>query len=157
MSVAVAACSLGSDSRIHHVFGLDCWCSHVWGVGFLTLCRHALVPQTKVIVKLFQQHKELSVQDITAYSYIRTDDVISTLQTLQFIRYHEGQQYGRLRSADVSEQPRFAMLPVPVSTVLTRSCRIAPRSIIDLSNAPPQLLNPKPFTVQRMRLPFDRA
>ena len=49
-------------------------------------------PQTKVIVKLFQQHKELSIQDITAYTYIRTDDVISTLQTLQFIRYHEGQQ-----------------------------------------------------------------
>ena len=48
--------------------------------------------QTKVIVKLFQQHAELSVQDITAYTYIRTDDVISTLQTLNFIRYHEGQQ-----------------------------------------------------------------
>jgi len=48
--------------------------------------------QTKVIVKLFQQHKELSIQDITAYTYIRTDDVISTLQTLNFIRYHEGQQ-----------------------------------------------------------------
>jgi len=51
--------------------------------------------QTKVIVKLFQQHKELSIQDITAYTYIRTDDVISTLQTLNFIRYHEGQQYER--------------------------------------------------------------
>ena len=45
-----------------------------------------------MIVKLFQQHAELSVQDITAYTYIRTDDVISTLQTLNFIRYHEGQQ-----------------------------------------------------------------
>lgn len=62
-------------------------------------------------MKLFQQHKELSIQDITAYTYIRTDDVISTLQTLNFIRYHEGQH------------------------------------IIDLSNAPTQLLNPKPFAV----------
>jgi hypothetical protein len=31
---------------------------------------------------------------------------------------------------------------------------VVPRSIIDLSNAPPQLLNPKPFTVQRTSLPF---
>jgi hypothetical protein len=60
--------------------------------------------QTKVIVKLFQQHKELSIQDITAYTYIRTDDVISTLQTLNFIRYHEGQQYERQA---VSPPPPF--------------------------------------------------
>lgn len=66
---------------------------------------------TKVVVKLFKEYESLSIQEITALTYIRTDDVISTLQTLNLIRYHEGQH------------------------------------IIDLSSAPPQLLNPKPFTI----------
>ena len=124
--------------------------------------------QTKVIVKLFQQHKELSIQDITAYTYIRTDDVISTLQTLQLIRYHEGQQYERLRSAYVEKQnclgrrscsltSNAAVAWVRVSTTITRACLITSRSIIDLSNAPTQLLNPKPFTVQTSHLAFART
>ena len=37
---------------------------------------------TKVICKLFQTHDSLSIQDITALTYIRTDDVISTLQVI---------------------------------------------------------------------------
>lgn len=102
-----ACCACGSIASIEYVLpvvvivrpfesrvqlsshrALRCWCSRV----SMPLCWYVL-SQTKVIVKLFQQHKELSIQDITAYTYIRTDDVISTLQTLNFIRYHEGQQY----------------------------------------------------------------
>lgn len=144
-------------------------CSCAWG-GFFDAVPTCACTQTKVIVKLFQQHKELSIQDITAYTYIRTDDVISTLQTLQLIRYHEGQQYERpppiylpmcqsshLRriclgrhSCSLASNPAVAW--VPVSMALTRSCLIASRSIIDLSNAPTQLLNPKPFTVQNRTL-----
>jgi hypothetical protein len=87
-----------------------------------------------VVVKLFQEYESLSIQEITALTYIRTDDVISTLQTLNLIRYHEGQQ---CVANKCSGKPLIAKI-----LTRARGC-----SIIDLSSAPPQLLNPKPFTV----------
>eukprot|EP01052_Picozoa_sp_SAG31_P004835 SAG31_NODE_205_length_20397_cov_19.191152_3_plen_206_part_00 len=46
---------------------------------------------TQVLLKLLKEHKSLSVQEMSDLTMIKTDDIISTLQYLNLIRYYEGQ------------------------------------------------------------------
>ena len=44
-----------------------------------------------MLLKLLKEHKSLSVQEMSDLTMIKTDDIISTLQHLNLIRYYEGQ------------------------------------------------------------------
>ena len=46
---------------------------------------------TQVILQLLQSYKSLAVREISDKTMFRTEDIISTLQSLNLIRYYEGQ------------------------------------------------------------------
>lgn len=44
-----------------------------------------------VILDILQEKKSLSIKDISAMTCIKTEDIISTLQSLGLIKYYKGQ------------------------------------------------------------------
>ena len=45
----------------------------------------------QVLLKLLRQHKSLSIAEMSEITMIRTEDILSTLQSLGAIQYYEGQ------------------------------------------------------------------